>query len=293
MQVKQLTKLSRLHKSDLRIIKNLVEFCAQSDGFKIRLYWNILQNRLTQELNDLLYFIDGNLVGYLALFTFEMDEAEISLVIHPKYRQQGIAKKLMSEALLELRQRQIPKTLWICPQGSIIDKDYLQPLHSEYVFSQIEMITTQLPSITGLPKVELRQASLEDLPLVAKIGMVSFESSYSEALQRFSENMQEKNRRIWLLSTPQHSNVGKIHVRLDDEAVAFIHDLCIMPEYRGKKLAMAMLVEVMALLRREGQRVFTLDVETDNEGALNLYLQCGYKIVAAYDYWRVPVANLM
>src|SRR6266568_4754721 len=117
MLLKQLTKLSRLHKTDLRAIKNLVDFSEQHDGFRIKLYWNILQNRLTQELNDILYFVDGNLVGYLALFTFELDEAEISIVIHPKYRRQGIAKRLMAEALLELQQRRIPKMLWICPQG--------------------------------------------------------------------------------------------------------------------------------------------------------------------------------
>lgn len=293
MLLKQLTKLSKLHKNDLRIIKNLVDISAQHDGFRVRLYWNILQNRLTQEFNDLLYFMDGNLVGYIGLFTFEVDEAELSIVVHPKYRRQGIGKKLLAEALLELQQRHIPKSLWICPQGSLIDKDYLQPLSPEYTFSQIEMITTQVPEFTDLPEVRLRLATTADLPLIAKIGMIGFQSSYTEALQRFTENMQEKSRKIWLLSTPENENVGKIHVRFDDTHVAFIHDLCVLPEYRGKRLAMAMIVKTMHMLRQEGYKVFTLDVETDNEGALKLYLQCGYQKVSAYDYWRVPTQSML
>lgn len=290
MLLKQLTKLSRLHKTELRSIRNLVDICEQGDGFRIKLYWNILQNRITQELNDILYYVDGNLVGYLALFTFEVDEAEISIVVHPKYRRQGIGKLLLREGLLELNQRRIPKTLWICPRGSRMDENYMQALHAEYDFSQIEMFTTQIPNIPNLPEIQLRQAVVEDLPLIAKIGMVGFDSTYHETLQRFSENMQEKNRKIWLLSTPECANIGKIHVRFDDDATAFIHDLCVLPDYRGRKLAVAMTLKMMAMLRQEGWKLFTLDVETDNESAIKLYLQCGFRSVVTYDYWHVPAA---
>lgn len=292
MQLKQFTKLSRLHKADLRTIKSLVDHCLQQDKFRIKLYWNILQNRLTQEFNDLFYFIDGNLAGYLALFTFEVDEAEISVVVHPKYRRKGIYKKLISEALLELKQRRISKCMCICPQGSFIDEDYFRGFKFEYVFSQIEMSTTQIPTFQNLPHVELRLAQTADLSLIAKIGMVGFNSSFKETLQRFSENMQEKNRKIWLVSSQEHQNIGKIHVRYDDNQTAFIHDLCIAPEHRGKRYALAMILKTMQMLRQEGQRIFTLDVECDNAGALKLYEMCGFKKISAYDFRRVLVNNL-
>jgi len=292
MQLKQLTKLSRLHKTDLRTIKTLVDRCLQQDGFRVKLYWNILQNRQTQELNDLFYFVDGNLAGYLAIFTFESDEAEISVTVHPKYRRLGIYNKLIAEALLELRQRYISKCLCICPQGSLINETYLRPFKPDYVFSQIEMSTTEIPIFQNLPEVTLRLAEPADLPLIAKIGMVGFKASFNEALQRFTENMQEKNRKMWLLSTPELENIGKIHVRYDDNNVAFIHDLCILPEHRGKRYALAMILKTMHMLRQQAQKVFTLDVECDNEGALKLYELCGFKSISAYDFWRVSLANV-
>ena len=292
MQLKQLTKLSRLHKTDFRAVKNLLDRCLQHDGFRVKLYWNILQNRLTQEFNDLFYFIDGNLAGYLALFTFEVDEAEISVMVHPKYRRRGIYKKLMAEAFLELQQRRISKCLCICPRGSVIDENYLRPFQPEYVFSQIEMSTTKVPVFQDLPEVQLRLAQSTDLSLVARIGAAGFASSFSEALQRFHENMQEKNRKIWILSIPKHEAIGKIHVRYDENNTAFIHDLCILPEYRGKKYALAMILDTMQMLHQEGKKIFSLDVECDNEGALKLYEKCGFKKVSAYDFWRVPMNHI-
>ncbi len=292
MQLKQLTKLSRLHKNDLRSIKSLVDLCMQHDQYKVKLYWNVLQNRLTQELNDIFYFYNGNLVGYLAIFTFELDEAEISAIVHPKYRRRGIYKKLLAEALLEIKQRKINKLLCICPQGSPINPHYLKPFHPEYVFSQIEMMTMQVPVFSHLPDIKLTLAKPSELQLIAKIGSSCFKASYDETLQRFSDTRHEKNRRIWLLSTPTHPNIGKIHIRYDENRTAFIHDLCILKEHRGNRYALVMLVKMMQMLRSEGQKVFALDVECDNKNALKLYESCGFEKVSAYDFQRVLLKNM-
>src|SRR5262245_56985602 len=104
---KQITKTSKLHKNELSSIKKLTEIAGTYDQYKIKLYWNILQNRQTQELNDFLYYVDGNLVAYLALFTFKINEAEISAVVHPKFRKQQIFKTLLEEANNEVKKRGI------------------------------------------------------------------------------------------------------------------------------------------------------------------------------------------
>lgn len=287
--IKQLTKVSRLHKNEWRAIKNLIDFCGEHDKFKIKAYWHILQDRLTNEFNDFLYYIDGNLIGYLGLFTFSSNEAEMTAVIHPKFRQQGIFKKMLGEAILELRQRYIRYCTWIVPQRSSITNEFMQTLSADFIFSQVEMKALRPPVERELPQITLRPATIEDLPTLAHMGAVSFQASYTEVMQRFTENMREKNRKAWLASIPDEENIGKIHVRYEDTQTAFIHDLCITPEHRGKKLAMAMILKTMDMLHATGHRNIILDVECHNKGALRLYEQCGFDIQQAHDFWRVEV----
>lgn len=291
--IKQLTKLSRLHKSDLKQIRNLVEFAEHQDGYKIKLYWYVIENRLTNEFNDFFYYIDGNLIAYLGLFTFQADEAEMTAVVHPKYRGQGLFKKMLGEALLELNQRQINFCTWICPQGSIINKEYISSMQGEYSFSQVEMLLTKPPIPKNVPEIFLRAAQKSDLITLSKIGSISFQSSFSETLQRFTENLTEKNRFAWLLSIPERENIGKIHVRFDESKAAFIHDLCILPEFRGKNYAYAMILLTIKMLQDRGQRRILLDVECDNQGALRLYQQCGFEALVTYDFWRVPTFRML
>jgi ribosomal protein S18 acetylase RimI-like enzyme len=290
--IKQLTKVSKLHKTDLRNIANLADRSADHDGFKIKVYWHIIENRMTMEFNDFFYYLDGNLVGYLALYTFENDEAEMSAVVHPKFRHQTIFKKLLAEALLELKQRHLSYCVWVRPQQSTITDEHLRAMGGQYDFSQVEMMATREAIPKTLPEVILREAGSQDLITMARMGAISFNSSFTETLQRFTENMEEKNRLAWLVSTPEYENIGKIHVRYDDNRLAFIHDLCIVPEHRGKNLATAMILKTMELLRQRGIRTITLDVECHNLGALRLYQQCGFETIAGFDFWRVPVEKM-
>ncbi len=289
--LKQLTKVSKLYKTDLRAIKNLMDLSTHTDGFKTKFYWNIIYDRQTSEFNDLLYSIDGNLAGYLALFTFKIDEAEISAVVHPKYRRQGIFKKLLAEAALELRQRRLPRALFICHQSATTIAHYLKSLGAQYLYSQVEMTAMHDPVQKELPTVELRLAGIDDVVTLAKIGAESFGSPFLEVLQRFIENMKDRNRKAWLVSV-HGENIGKIHVRYEADKTAFIHDLCIMPKHRGQNYAMAMILQTMQLLKNEGYKVITLDVEYHNKGALKLYERCGFETTAAYDFWHVATAQL-
>jgi ribosomal protein S18 acetylase RimI-like enzyme len=291
--IKQITKLSKLQKTDIRHIKRLIDICRDHDSYRIKLYWHIIPSRLTQEFNDILYFVDGNLVGYLALFTFGVSEIELSACVHPKYRRQGIFKKMLSEALLEIQQRRIPYCLWMCPQNSVIDKEKIAALEGKYVFSQVEMIAKHPPIQKTKPVTLLKEATQSDLSLLAQLGATAFNASFAETYSRFAENMNEKNRKIWLVSSEQEENIGKIHVRYDDAQTAFIHDLCIQPKLQGQGYGFSMIIQMMDMLYKSGRKRLVLDAECDNEGALKLYQQCGFEITDSYDFWRVSVQKML
>lgn len=289
--IKQLTTTSRLHKNELASIKKLVDLSISADHSKIKLYWSVLHDRQTAEFNDYLYYIDGNLVGYLALFTFKYDEAELTALVHPKYRRRGIFKKMFESAISELRSRRIPNLLIIIPKKSVYPNDRVRQLNAEYVYSQVEMCATKEPVEKNLPEISLQLATTNDVITLAKIGAESFATPFTEVLQRFAENTRDKNRKAWLVYADAKL-VGKIHVRYENTKTVFIHDLCIIPQYRGQYYAMAMILKIMGLLRAEGCKMITLDVECHNEGALKLYQQCGFEITESFDFWRIPLQNL-
>ena len=59
-------------------IEALAAVCNQYEGLELKLNWKMLRNRPVHETNDFLYYENGQLVGFLALFSFNSKEAEIS-----------------------------------------------------------------------------------------------------------------------------------------------------------------------------------------------------------------------
>jgi ribosomal protein S18 acetylase RimI-like enzyme len=61
-----------------------------------------------------------------------------------------------------------------------------------------------------------------------------------------------------------------------------------MPRYRGRGLGARLLAEALRLLGERGAHDVTLDVESENEGALSLYRQFGFEVVS-----RTPVLQIL
>src|SRR5438105_4219225 len=64
------SKKQGLTQTEFTEIEVLAALCNRYEGLELKLNWNILRNRPTHETNDFLYYDNGQLVGYLALFSF-------------------------------------------------------------------------------------------------------------------------------------------------------------------------------------------------------------------------------
>jgi len=288
---KQLIKTTKLSKQELRNIRNLTQQCYQFDTFNTRLYWNILRSRQLPEFDDFLYYNDGKLVAYLALFVFKQNEAEISATVHPKFRKQGLFRRLLEDAVLELKRRNIPSCEFICNQKAELANTLLKRLKTEFNHTECEMRLTKKIKLDGLPKVKLHPAGESDLPTLAKIDNSCFNTKFETIMYRFHQNLQEKNRKIWLV-THEGTTIGKIHVRFDDDDVAFIHDVGVSPKHRRKRYASAMVMDIIDLLKKKGHRAIALDVLSDNTDAIKLYEKCGFDLFDRHDFFRLPVSQL-
>lgn len=75
-----------------------------------------------------------------------------------------------------------------------------------------------------------------------------------------------------------------------------IHDVAVLPEYRGKGIAQAMMACVEEIARERGCCKLTLEVLSDNHGAKQLYSKLGYggyrlgEIDGSAQFWQKKLA---
>lgn len=286
-----LIKTTKLAKNELKDIKNLALVAQNVDKFKNKIYWNIIEDRKLPEYDDFLLYVEGNLIGYVAIFAFKEDEVELSAIIHPKYRHQGYFKSLLPEIFVELRKRHFKKCLMISNRDSVIGKHIVNKLKTTFSHSEYEMVAKTKPSFDNLPEIELREHKQEDIIDLAQMDAICFKSSIDKMIFRFINSMNEKNRKVYV-ALSQGEKIGKVHLRFDEKNHAYIHDLCILPAYRRKKFATSMVMQVMAILNQKKISRIYLDVEGDNTSAIQLYQQCGYEITAIHDFWAYDLADV-
>lgn len=287
-QLKQLTKVSKLGKTELREIRKLVDICKKADSFETKYYYNILKDRRIPEFDDFFYFLNGNLVGYLAIFCFKENEAEVSACVHPKNRHQGIFKRLFDEALDELGRRGIKDALLLVQHNSQPAETICAHYNAVFSHAENEMTFKKMVEIPNLPDVQLRDVTKDDAMELARIDAAGFDTDFNKMVYRFLSGMAEKDRTVWM-ATHNGENIGKVHVRFDDDGRGYIHDLCIPPEHRRKHYATAMVQQCLLRLKKMGFKVIYLDVEASNPNAIALYSKCGFETSAIHDFWRFPV----
>jgi ribosomal protein S18 acetylase RimI-like enzyme len=285
-----LLKTTKLSKNELKEIKNLSIISHNIDGFKTKLYWNILEDRKLPEYDDFLLYVEGNLAAYVGVFAFKEEEVELTAIVHPKHRKQGHFKSLLQEVLPELRKRYFKNCLIICNRESEVANQVVKRLNTTFSHAEFEMVSKHIPKFSGLPEIKLREYISEDIIDVAQMDAICFNSSLDKMIFRFINAMGEKNRKVYV-ALVNDEKIGKVHLRLDEKNHAYIHDFCVLPQHRRKKYATAMVMQVMELLRSKKINHIYLDVEGKNPSAIKLYEKCGYEITAIYDFWRYDLTN--
>ncbi len=284
------SKKQGLTQTEFTEIEALAALCNRYEGLELKLNWNILRNRPSHETNDFLYYDNGQLVGYLALFSFNLKEAEISGMVHPDYRRRGIFTTLLSAARDECRQRRVPKLLLIVEHASHSGQAFAASLHPGYDHTEYRMALEEAripPSFST--QLHFRRARLEDAPMLAHITAVSFDIDEKE-INSYSEQVMDASNRRYYVATLGDSNtyIGKIDVSLNKHE-AIIYGFGVLPEYRGCGYGRQMLVQTIQDILATGQHHIVLEVATENKNALSLYQSCGFRETGSYDYYSLGV----
>ncbi|WP_052339559.1 GNAT family N-acetyltransferase [Gorillibacterium massiliense] len=296
----------QLTENELKDIKELEERCNREDSITLKLNWDMLEARTTDDTNDFLYYADGKLVGFLGMYKIESTEIELSGMVHPEYRRQGVFRALTDEAVKECRKRKIPKMIYMCQRGSAAGKPFLtQKLGAKFSSAEYWMErqdedsadttaqtgqTNRSGVTAGGEEIRLRKASLDDLALLIRLASEGFDMEAEEASEYVKRTLLDTKETYYVVEADGES-IGSLRISPYNDGV-FIFGFSVLPEFRGRGYGRTALTVVIDLYRAKGIRHFLLEVATDNDRALGLYESVGFRSKNVNDYYTVILSDL-
>lgn len=283
----QLTE--HLSTQNIEALSQLAKSCKKSDGNKIAFYPDLLANERPKPSSILLVNHD-KLIGFASAFFFEIDCAEISLLIHPKYRKRQLAKKCLRQLLesiayyrpVSLLSFSVPHDAW---------KQALQQQGFTYQNTEYEMkYAGNQDHQVDLGTLSVRQATFDDMAALCELDQRCFPSTSPHSELRFNTLLRREQHAIFVLLQAGRI-IGKAHVNWDLKT-AFLSDIAILPEMQNQGFGTKIISYCIDFAHKIPQNNIRLSVETHNKHALKLYLHLGFKIINAMDYWQCSFKGL-
>lgn len=267
---------------NLQQLRRLSQFCQQTDGYPAKIYWDALEARVGN-LDPLTFvlFDRGEMVAWISGFLFTADQAEVTGLVHPRFRHQGIFQNLFQQLVTALTALHIKSCLLICHVQANNTLNKLVQSGARFHHSEIDMFATQIVSSAKFSPVELFPSGIEEIELLLKIHKQCFPTPIDQVRHRFLNTLAEPSREVFIAKIAGKP-MGKIHVK-DERSHILIHDFCIIPEYQHQGYGRSLLLSWYEDWGKNStDKLFKVEVLGDNKPALALYQGCGFAIKAEY-----------
>jgi ribosomal protein S18 acetylase RimI-like enzyme len=284
-QKQGLVKAQGLTRTELAEIALLADLCNRQEGLDLKLNRSILEKREQDQTNDFLYYENGVLIGFLALFSFSPAEVEISGMVHPEYRRRGVFTELYAEARARCQRCGFSKILLIVEAISSAGQAFAQALGAGYDHSEYAMVLDEARAPVLLEEhLHFRSATPADLPLLTSITARVFALPASEGLWYSAARLAQADYEVYVGELAGNV-IGKIDVALSTQG-GLLYGFGVLPEYQGRGYGRQLLARTIQELLARGKREITLEVSVTNTNALSLYHSCGFKETRSYEYYQ-------
>lgn len=241
-------------------IKELETICLQNeevDSYKLELDYklkNSMSHENNQKINEFLYFINNNLIGYLGICDFDNEVLEATGMVHPNFRNQGIFTQLYNLVQAEFNKRPAKELLFICPKDSNTGIQFIEKKQAAYHHAEYDMY---LNSHLFVPM-----------------------NNYHLELKEIDTQKHLFNGRIG------DTVVGQVRIEVVGE-LGGIYGLEIYPSFRRQGYGRELLMQTIEKLLTLGIKNVFLQVDTINENALSLYQSCGFIEKNVMNYYSI------
>lgn len=280
---------------ELADVERLAALCNAHEHLLMRLDYNLL-DLPTLPTDDLfLFYADDQLVGCLLLDRYHSDVKEVTGMVHPAFRRQGIFARLLSGAREECLSRGIRRLLFACETTSTSGQAFIQASGMGREFAEHRMILQNFqPRFQHDDHLLFREAVFDDLEELAVIQAANFGGSKEKALEHVRRTWKHPNQSIYI-ATYGGEDVGCAEpvgtLRVEETPVEMgIYGFFVRPEYRGRGHGRQILEETITTIRASSQKPVMLEVDINNFTALNLYRSCGFVIERTYEYYSFALS---
>lgn len=279
-----LERAAGLSSRALAAIAELEQQVVQADGGRLKLEWPALRRRSGESVEDLLWWEADRLLGFLGFYGYG-SSLELAGMVAPDARRRGIATTLLDAAAPIYRARGCEQALLIVPRASVAGR--LLALGRGGVLDHSEHALTLAGAPSSAPRhpsLSLRQASLADLPFIARVLEDGFGTPAPMDLAASLESPHRRTVVVELSGSP----VGTMSITRDGDATG-IYGFVIDPPLQGRGIGRDALRQACEQIRADGAQRINLEVAVDNDRALALYTSVGFAPVTTEDYFALPM----
>jgi mycothiol synthase len=233
-----------------------------------------------------------------------------SLGVLPEYRERGIAKKLMNEAVQSLRQRGIRSVnAW-----AQTDKEGCAHVYESLGFKQARFTSMMKRSLNTLPhaqknmEAKIREVQVkddEDIELLNRLDNESFKEHNDFRPRTLEETkywifeMPWFNKQAWFFAVLNDQPVGHVGIAIDEGLNeeknlkwGWIMDIGVLKPHRRIGIGTSLMLHSMKLLKTMGMKEALLYVDEMNPTeAIKLYRKLGFKVARRNIVYRLVPAE--
>ncbi len=271
-------------------LEQLAALCDARENLRMRLDYNMLDLPILPTDDLFLFYRNDALLACLLLDRYHSDMKEVTGMVHPDFRRQGIFRTLLAAAGKECQSRGINRLLFICEATSLSGQAFLQHIGARREFAEHRMVLQNFqPRFQYDDHLLFREALLDDLEELSVILAADFGNSKERARQHLLRAFERPHQRFYI-ATYGGDGVGCAEpvgtLRVEEmPAELGIYGFFVRPEYRGRGHGRQILEETIATLRARSQKPVMLEVDTNNFTALNLYRSLGFVVERTYEYY--------
>lgn len=286
MNFLEVNSLNRDQSADLIKLQQALTKQYQSSP---TVYWHILKKPRPLPCN-LLGYAGKELIAFASRFLFHQGTTELSLLIHPQFQNEFVAKQLFY-SLLKYIPKDYKEFISLCTphhQQPLIQAN--NPLWTKEHSSIRLQWFGPAKKPQNIADYQLEKAKHEHFTQFKNLCKVAFPQGTDMVPEIFNELITGSGTQLTLLKS-QEQIIGSIQVNQENKYYR-ISDIAVLPEFRGQGLGNYLLKSILHQLVQR-QKPIVLDVEDNNELPLKWYLGLGMKKINTCDFWRIPFSEFV